>query len=444
MFAELKKTFRLSVPITIGLVGQGLFALADSVMIGRILGQLSLSGATLGINITLVPLIFGFGICVAIPILTAHARGLGRADDSKSVLRHGTLLATAFALVAAVATTLFLVFGGLESLGQPENVVEESKEFTYILAWAIVPALIFQALKNYLDATGRPWLSLFWMSVGLVLNIFLNWIFMTGALGAPNLGLAGAALGTLLSRFATLVGMAIFCDEIRFRWLGKIDWQRVRESLSIGFPTAMQFFFEAAVFLGAPFCMGWINEKSIAANQVAMNISSLAFMVPLGISQASSIRAGEAFGRGEWARLRLIGKGALGLAVSFMAVYAMTLTIFREKIPLLYGLNPEAVEIAKDFLVVAGAYAIFDGIQNVSAGLLRGLGDAKIVMWASLLCYWLISAPVALILAFPCGLDGLGIWIGLAIGLAFAAVVLGTRLRRNLQRERVFPGKIFA
>ena len=433
---EFKYTFRLSVPITIGLLGQGLFGVIDTIMIGNLLGERALAAATLGNNLNWVPLLYCIGLCVAIPVLTAQARGAGATEKIPGILRHGIAINLLVAVIGSALLCTFVYFNGLHLLGQPAAVCADAKSFACLIALSIPAAAGFQAVKSFRDASGGQWISLLWTLIGLVANVFLNWVLMTGSLGFPNWGLEGAAAGTLFSRILSFAGIVLHqrlvCEFRKGFSLGQI-----RENLRIGIPSSLHVLFEAGIFIIAPFFMGWISEASIAANQVAMTISSLVYMFPLGIAQALSIRVGEAYGSRDFPRVRTIFAGAMGFTLILMSACAVLFVIFRNQIPALFNLGPEAAQIASVIILVVCAYMLFDGIQTIAAGALRGLSDVRIITLASFVSYWIIACPVALLLAFPLGLEGLGIWTGLAIGLATMAFILGGRMYRNLKAGKV-------
>ncbi len=216
--------------------------------------------------------------------------------------------------------------------------------------------------------------------------------------------------------------------------------EKIKENLRISVPATLHIFFEAGIFILAPFVMGLIGAASIAANQVAMSISSLVYMVPLGIAQALSIRVGEAYGQKNRVKIRRICAGALLFPLALMVALAVALLVFRKQIPLFFNLGEDASALATAFLLIEGAYLVFDSFQTIVAGALRGLSDVRVIPVAAFLGYWVLGLPLALVLAFPCGMKGVGVWIGLAAGLAFLALVLGARLFFDVWRERGAKG----
>ncbi len=436
MLHEFKKTAILSTPIILGTIGQGLFGLIDALMIGQILGELSLAAAALGNTVTGFPVFCCIGLCFAIPVLAAQAKGKNVPEELPHILRHGFFVALAFSILSAIALCIFISFEGLKLLGQPADVIVAALDFSIILSWAIVPAGAFQALKVFLDATSRPWLALFWLTIGLVLNIFLNWVLMTGTFGFPNLGLAGAAWGTLLSRAISFFGMWLH-SKANFEWRAFLSRFYLRQNLKIAFPSALHILFECGFFIAAPIAMGWLGARELAVNQIAMNISSLAYMFPLGVAQAASIRVGEAFGEKNWPRIKKISAGILLFSGVFTALHGIVVVFLRNEIPIFYNVEAETAALAASVLIIVACYSVFDGIQCASAGILRGLSDVRPVMWGSFVCFWILGAPVSLLLAFPCGFGACGIWAGMAIGLATAAAIFVIRLLKNFRNSSV-------
>lgn len=428
---EFKHTLRLSIPITIGVVCQGLFGIIDTVMIGNIIGEHALAAATLGNNIIWVPLLLVIGLCVAVPVLTAQARGAENPEAVPGVLRHGLLISLIASVLGAALLCAFIFADGLRLLGQPEAICRDAENYTYIVALSIPLAGIFQAIKSFRDANGSQWISLTWTLFGLGANIFLNWILMTGALGFPNWGLEGAAAGTLFSRALSTLGIA-FHERLNCEFRKGFSLTEIRKNLRIAVPSTLHILFEAGLFIITPFFMGWISAAAIAANQVVMMISTLVYSFPLGLAQALSIRVGEAYGAREHTRVRQIFWGALFFTLLFMGLCAFVFICFRDEIPLLCNLGPEAAEIASSLMIVVCAYMLFDGFQTISAGTLRGINDVRIIAIAAFVSYWIIGCPVALILGFLLKMEGMGIWLGLAAGLATIALILGIRVIKKV------------
>ncbi|MDR2845450.1 MAG: MATE family efflux transporter [Puniceicoccales bacterium] len=431
----------MALPIAIGLGGQGLLFVIDTVMAGR-LGVVSLAAAAFSGNLLAPIYVFGLGLAVAVPVLTAQGRGAGRPEHGAAALLHGLLITGVFGTLMGLAVHVGVHFGMLEVLAHglgmktSQEVITEAEGFAILLGWSFLPGLLFQCLKNHREAVGQPWVSLQWLVVGIVVNAVANWVFMFGNLGVPAMGLAGAGLGTLLGRTAMLIGLARYSDWRLVRWRNGIRWRWVRASLALGIPSAAQWTFESGIFAIAPLLIGRFGNEQLAAHQVANSLVSFAFMIPLGISQGASIRVGEAFGARDKGAMRRIAAGALLFAGLFMGLYSVFVAVFRHWIPLLFltePLSPTTLAFAADFILVAAAFGLCDGLQVVASGALRGMSDVKFTSVAAFVSYWLVCLPVGWMLGNWCGLEGLGIWIGLAVGLFVATVALNLRLWQKLR-----------
>lgn len=449
-FREFKLTARLALPIIIGFVGQGLLMFIDTLMIGGILGERAIASATLANSASWLPLMICIGLSMSVPVFIAqlHGKESLRRDGENSrerirageadILRHGLLIQALASVVSVAALAVFVCGNGFCALGQPEDVARLADPYTLILAASLPAAAFFTVIKSARDATGKQWRGLVWTLAGIVSNIFFNYVLMTGFWIFPDMGLNGAAAGTLISRLISLVGIAAH-GGLRLDLKLGFRLKAVREALSFGIPCSAQGIFEGGFFVISPFFMGWINEASIAANAVAVTVSSFVFTIPLGLSQAMSIRVGEAFGAGRIQRIFRIAAGMLAFTLVLMLVNGGVTITFNREIAGLFNLTGEGVETASGFLVITGFYALFDGIQCVSSGVMRGMNDVKIISYATFIAYWPGACAVGLFLAFPCGLAGNGIWIGIALALFLLAVFFTVRwiwLAGKLKKRR--------
>lgn len=428
IFKELKNTAWLALPIIIGFVGQGLMMFIDTLMVGSILGERAIAAATLANSISWLPTMICIGLSMGIPVFVAqlHGRESMKSDFSAareriktgeaSILRHGLLIQILAGTFFIFALFAFIYGNGFDWLGQPQEVSILAEPYTLILATSVPVAAIFVAIKSYRDARGQQWRGLIWTFAGIFTNIFLNYVLMTGAWIFPDMGLNGAAAGTFVARLISLVGI-IFHGGLRLNLTFGFSWKKIWESLAFGIPCSAQGIFEGGFFVITPFFMGWINEASIAANAVAVTISTFVFMVPYGLSQAMAIRVGEAFGARQIARIYHIAIGLIAFTLMLMLINGSIVMTLNHEIAALFNLTPEGIEIAAGFLIITGFYAFFDGLQCVSSGIIRGMGDVKIISYATFIAYWPGACAIGLFLAFPCGLGGNGIWIGIASAL---------------------------
>ena len=428
---EFRKTAVLAFPIVLSQVSQHLVQVIDAAMIGRV-GVVPLAASAFAAGIFTVPLVFCFGITITTSVLTSSAFGSGDLRRANHVLRVGLMLSTIIGLV--FASGLDLAKEGLQYFGQSEDVLLEAKPYFSLLVWSIVPVLIFSCFKNYSEAMNRPWMPLKIVLLMLVSNAFLNWVFIFGKLGFPAMGLIGAGWGTLLSR--TLSAVVIICivgcgKHWSFR-LRTLDWFHIRkkdvtEYLSIGLPSAFQIIFEVSAFVIAAIMMGWISEVTLAAHQIAINVAGATFMVALGISFATSVRIGQYFGQKNYHALRRAGFVGWIINAVFMSSCMVGILIFRHVIPTWFVDEDSVLAMASQLLIVAAFFQVFDGVQIAMMSSLRGMQDVKVPTILVMLVYYGVCLPLAHYLGFTVGWNGMGIWIGLAVGLGLSATGLSIR-----------------
>ena len=433
--AELRPTLALALPITAGQVSQVLMGLTDSAMVGHV-GRVPLAASAFAGGVFVLFFIVGMGLLMPVPVLVARSHGAAQPAECGVWLRHGLAAALAIgvteaALTAALATKL-------HRFGQPAEVVAAVNPFFVIIGVSLVPTFVFQVLRQFSEALGRPWQPMGILFLSVCVNALLNWVLIFGHLGAPALGLTGSGCATLTARLLSVV--------LLWGWLRRqpdlrpllprpgrlvaLSRVHLREMLRIGVPAAGQLLFEAGAFSAAALMMGWLGTVPLAAHQIALSCAAFTFMFPLGLSMAASIRLSQAVGQGRRQALRPIGFGALGLSTAMMAAFALLFALAGGAIARGFTADPAVVALAARLLLVAAVFQIFDGGQVVGAGALRGLTDVRIPTLITFFAYWLVSLPTGYLLGFKVGLGALGIWIGLAAGLACAAVLLGVRLPR--------------
>ncbi len=434
---ELGPTLSLAAPIMAGQFAQMLIGLADTLMVGRV-SVTALAACAFANNIIYVPFLFVLGLVTSTAVLTSQAVGAKENENAAETLRHGLILSLFAGLFCLLALLVFLPAAAY--LGQPPEVVAHSVKYFVIVSVSLVPALVSVALKNHCEALNLPWLA-FWVTMGgVVLNVFLNWVLIFGHLGAPAMGLEGAGWATLIARVAVGIALLIlilvlprFAPSRPRSWLRPLCWGRFAKLLAIGLPSGSQLLLEVGAFSMASLMMGWISEKAMAAHQVAITCAATTFMMPLGLSMALTIRLGQCVGGGEFHRMRVIAAGAFGLTVAGMGFLAGVILLFRDFIAAAF-VNPEAGEVitlAAQLLVIAGLFQIFDGLQVVSMGGLRGLADVNWPLWVTVASHWGVSLPVGYLCAFLLGFGALGVWYGMLIGLGCISLSLGMRLWRK-------------
>ncbi len=439
----------LAWPLILSNLTMTLISATDVILLGR-LGARELAASALGLNLNMAMTIFALGLVYAAsPMMAAE---IGRRFNSVRDVRR-TFRQTVWAIVTLVIP-LWLILWQTEDImlafGQEPDLAKGAGTFIHGYMWSMLPFLLFQALRSFVSALERPGWVLGVSLIGIVLNALICWALIFGKFGLPALGLFGAGIGTTIVWTLMVFGLAvvIMADKQfrRYRLFGnfwKADWARYRAVWKLGLPIAFTLGFEGAVFAAAIWLMGLINAESVAAHTIALQIASMTFMVPMGIAQAGSIRIGLGYGRKDHVAIHRAGWSAFVMGVGFMAVMALTLLLFPEQ---LIGIfidrslpeNAAVVAIASSFLVVAAVFQIADGAQVVSAGMLRGLQDTTVPMIMAGVGYWGIGIGIGSLLAFKFGMQGVGIWIGLAVGLAVVSVLLLTRWMARA-RLRLLP-----
>jgi len=440
---EVRATLALAWPLVLTNLAQSLINATDTVLLGWA-GASTLASAALGINLYLVALIFGMGMVTAsAPMM---ARELGARSHSVRDVRRTVRQAmwTAAAIVVPAWLVLWHTGAILVAIGQDPQLAAGAQRLIRALQWGMLPALLYLVLRSFVAALEKPVWSLVIVVAGVLFNALLNYGLIFGKFGLPRLGLTGAGIGSSCANTLMFLGMiAVVSLHPRFRryrlfghfW--RADWERFRSLWRLGLPIAVTLVLEVGVFNLTVFLMGLIGESSVAAHVVAIQIASLTFMVPLGLSQAATVRVGLAYGRRDREGVTRAGWSALGLGVSFMTLTGIAMLCFPRVLVSLFlepsdPRNAAVFPLAISFLFVAALFQIFDGAQAVGAGMLRGLHDTKVPMAYAAVGYWVIGLFTGVGLGFGLGWQGFGLWVGLAVGLAaVAAMMIGRWLRRD-------------
>ncbi len=406
--------------------------LVDAAMVGRGMGTQHLASLTFSLTYLHIPMVALFGLITATSVLVAQAFGAGRKDELADVLRHGLVICA----VLGGGVILLMNIGvrqlhHVNYLGQPPELVPLAQPYILFYSMSFVLHLLFACFRTFCEAQNRPWLPLFVMIAGIGLNVLLNWLFIFGNLGFPKWGLMGAGFASMVASFFLLVALAstmlrISAYNLSAQRLFQITFQKenFRKLLSLGLPSSAQIALEVGAFTMAAFMMGWIGAAHLAAHHVTIQIAAFSFMAPLGMSFAVGIRVGQAAGASDPAAVRRIGISAVIFIICWMTAAGVIIISFREALPLIFSKDPQVLELAASFLFIAALFQIFDGVQVIALGALRGVSDVKAPVIIVLVSYWMFALPVAFFLAFILELGGQGVWWGLLLGLALVAPVL--------------------
>lgn len=441
---ELRTTLKLAGPLAIAQLAQVGMGVTDTVLLGALGGDAIAAGG-LGSGLFFMTAMVLQGPASSAGILIAHARGAATPERIAPALRAGLVLAT-LALIPALAL-LWNLEPILGAIGEPPALARAVSQYGRILLLGLPGLMWLATLRVYLASMNHPRLVMGVSFGGLIMNGFLNYGLIHGAFGLPEMGLLGSATATTITIWTMLL--------VTYAWIrlvpvlayhakaGLIEWPLVAEVFKLGWPIAMTIAVEALLFMVGALMMGTISVTALAAHQVTINVASLTFMIPLAVGQAANVRVGFHMGGRAPHLARQAGFAAFVLGVGFMTLSAITMFTVPREIALLFSLNPDdpkdasVIALVVPMLMISALFQVFDGAQAIAAGALRGLKDTRTPMILAGIGYWLIGFPVAWVLAFPLKVGPLGIWWGLAIGLAVAALVLSARFLKQTKKLMV-------
>lgn len=433
---HLSATLALGLPLVATHVARMMIGVIDTVMVGRY-GVDPLAALVLATSYFFILMILGSGYALGLMGLIATARA--RRDEVQ--VRRSTRMAMWLSVIHAALVAPILWWSGqiLIALGQEPAIAALAQEWLRVMMFAMPAVLCAMALNSFLAALGRPNAVLIVTLAGLPVNAALNWVLIWGNLGAPELGVTGAALASAAVNWlqlAALLLLAVSLPEARpyhlLQRLWRADWPAARQVFALGLPIGLTLVAESGMFTSTYIMMGWLGTVPLAAHGIALQIASLTFMVHLGISNAATIRVGTAHGNGDAAGLRRAALAAIILSVGFALLAMTTFLAIPRALTGLYlnAADPQApaiVALAAVLMVYAGLFQLVDAMQAIALGLLRGVHDTRVPMVLAVVSYWLIGLPAAWLLAFPLGFGPPGLWLGLLVGLSFAAALLMAR-----------------
>lgn len=437
---HLRETWALSLPLVGSHLAQISIGLTDTVMMGWY-GVSELAAVALASTFFVVIFLLGSGFAKAVMPLVAAATSNGDAIQVRRATRMGIWISTLFALL----TLPFFWFSGpvFLFLGQEVQLSANGQDYLRITGWSMPAALLVMVLGSHLSALGRARVLLWVTLAGAVVNAGVNWVFIFGNLGMPELGVRGAALASITTHGAMALLLALYAGFGRgmrgyalFARIWRADPEAFTQVFRLGWPIGLTMLAEVGLFAATSVMMGWIGERELAAHSIALQISSITFMVHIGISSAATVRAGHAWGRRDTYALR---QGAFACLFLSGVMVALTILAFlwlpgpmiRLFIDPRDPALPQILAIATGLLAMAALFQLADAAQVVALGLLRGVQDTRVPMIQAVLAYWVVGLPAAYILGFPLGMGGQGIWLGLAIGLSFAGLMMMTRFWRG-------------
>ncbi len=419
---------RLAIPVVFAELGWTAMATVDTLMVGRLSAE-AIGAVSLGSGIFLGVTIFGMGMLLGLDTLISQAFGAGRLRDCHRSLIHG--IYAALILTLPLTGILVVVIRALPGFGINPAVLELTVPYLKPVMWSLLPLLLYAATRRFLQATGHETAVMAVLVVANVVNALTNWGLVFGKWGLPALGVVGAGWATFSSRTfmaVVLLGAIVWFEKKEghglFETSFRFEWSRFRDLFALGLPAALHITLEMGLFSVATALASRLDAASLAAHQIALSVAATTFMVPLGVSSAGAIRVGLAMGAGDRDGVRHGGWLAIVLGVGFMALAALTLFVFPGPIINLFTGDANVLAVGVSLLYVAGFFQLFDGLQVVTAGILRGLGDTRTPMVAGLVGYWILGLPAGYWLCFGLGWGVSGLWVGMLVGLTTVGVVL--------------------
>ena len=445
--SEFRYNLKLATPVILGMLGHTFVGLIDNIMVGQ-LGTAQLAAVSLGNSFIFIAIALGIGFSTAITPIVTEADAAEQTTQGCSAFKHGMWLCTI--LGAGLTLMIFIAKPLMYAMKQPVEVVELAMPYLNLVALSLFPLMIFQGLKQFSDGLSVTKYPMYATLVGNVVNVILNYVLIFGKLGFPKLGIIGAAYGTFFSRLA-MVGLLWYLllnksktkhYVSRVKWL-LFDSSMLKKIINLGTPSALQMLFEVAVFTAAIWLSGTLGKNPQAANQIALNLSSMTFMVAMGLSVAAMIRVGNQKGLLRYGELRRIGFSIFLLGLLLAFCFAILFFVGHKTLPLIYldqndimnlNDNKEVLKIASKLMLVAAVFQLSDSLQVVALGALRGLQDVKIPTVITFISYWIIGFPISFYLGQSYRLGSMGIWIGLLSGLTAAALFLFIRFNYLTKR----------
>jgi MATE family multidrug resistance protein len=436
-FKEFRYNLQLAMPVIAGMIGHTLVGIVDNIMVGQ-LGVNELAAVSLGNSFVFVGMSLGIGFSTAITPLVSQYAAEKDVSKTRKTFQSGLFLCT----LLGVFTFLLLFFSKplIGLMKQDEVVVELAKPYLDIVAFSLIPLIMYQAYKQFSDGMTYTKYAMYATILSNIVNIVINYLLIFGKFGCPKLGVIGAAIGTIASRIAMLIFIHYMMknNKVLRPLIDNFSWKRVTKKMSykiisLGIPSAFQMFFEVVLFTGAIWLCGRIGASSQAANQIALSLASVTFMFAMGLSVAAMIRIGHYKGLGDYIKLKKVATSIFILAMLFEIVFALLFLLCYQELPYLFldstnlsvnSNETEVLAIASQLLIIAALFQISDGLQVVVLGALRGLQDVKLPTYITFISYWMVGFPISIYLGLFTDYKAKGVWIGLLAGLTVAAIFL--------------------
>lgn len=420
---ELRPMLRLALPLVFAELGWMAMGVADTVIAGHA-GREMLGAVALGHGLYYTFAVFGIGLILGLDTLISQAFGRGDLADCRRSLAGG--LVTSVLAAPPLIGLVWAMGPVMDWFGIDAVLKRDAQGYLRAVSWGTFPLMIYASFRRFLQAQDIVRPVMFALVSANVVNIFGNWVLIFGKLGVPALGAVGSGYATSLARLYMAIAL-MWVTVARFGWDGWTawpGWDRIREVARLGLPVAVQISFEVAVFALTAIMLGALGPVALGGHQIALNLVSITYMIPLGISSAAAVRVGQAVGRNDQAGAKRAGWVGIALGAAFMTMAAIIFWTMPGLVAGVYTSDTEVVAMASSLLVIAAFFQLFDGVQTVATGALRGLGDTRTPMVAHVICYWAIGLPVGWWLTYPQGWGARGLWTGLSLALILIGIIL--------------------
>ncbi len=428
--AEVRPTLQLAIPLVLAELGWMSMAIVDTMMVGRLPNSAVAMGAvSLGSAIFMVLALFGEGLLLGLDTLVAQAFGAGKREDCHRSLVNGVYLSVA--LTPILSAPIWFMPHFLRAMHVDPALMRETIPYTNALTYGLFPLLLYFAVRRCLQAMNMVRPVAFALVTANIINALGNWILIYGKWGVPAMGTVGSGWSTAIARIymaAVLIGYLFWYDHKHRTELLKtpvdIDLKRIKQLIALGIPAAMQFTLESGVFATVTTLIAKLGPVPLATHQIALNTVAFTYMVPLGIASAAAVRVGQALGRRDPHGAGVAGGTAITIGAAFMSVASVVLLVVPRWIARIYTVDEVIIRSASTLLAAGAAFQLFDGIQSVATGALRGAGDTRTPMLCHFTAYWIIGLPLGAWLCFRRGWGALGLWVGLSLALILIGIVL--------------------
>lgn len=440
-----QQALKLAFPVMLTQLGQVSVQLFDNIIVGKLLGSNALASVALGNSLFFAVFVFGLGISFAIPPLVSEAHSQNNHSTINNVFRHGFVLNLSVGLLLMLL--LLTLRPLLYHLDQPAEILPDTISFLTIMAFSILPFMVFQTLREVSEGLG--------FTIGVtkatifanIINVVLNYVFIKGLFGFPPMGVKGSAYATMVARIFMMVFLyyVLLNHKTTRRYIKEFSLKAkyftknmFEKMLKIGLPTALQMFFEVTAFAGAAFVCGMVSAKDIASHQIALSMASFTFNLCVGFSVASTVMIGRKLGERNFVELRSVGINNIKISFIFMALCGLFFITERNLLPTFFtkAEDVEVISLASKLLIVAALFQLSDGIQVTALGILRGIQDVKIPSFITFVAYWVFTIPLGYFLCVKLKMGAFGMWIALGVGLTISAVLLVLRFLK-LSKKRI-------